>query len=83
MFTESLSLYTCSPLLRPSPHDFGGNISEDVIDEWEDGYNETEVSTVVRQGDIAAVKTGDDFPYYIAQLSCNPYFTSKEEKKWL
>ena len=79
--TESLSFSTCSHLLRLSSDDFGSNnVLEDVSDEFEDEYNETKASTLIRQGDITVVKTSDDFPCYLVQLSCNPYFTSKEEK---
>ena len=36
-------------------------------------------STVVRHRDIVVIETNDDFLYHFAQLTCNPYFTSKEE----
>ena len=48
-------------------------------DESEDEYHETEVSTVVRQGDIAAVKTSDDFPTHFNQATIPLY----QKKKWM
>ena len=48
-------------------------LDEEEQAEWEEEYIETEASKFIQEGDIAIIKTGDDYQYYLLKLTSNPY----------
>ena len=52
------------------------DLNEDEVDELENAkFMETEASKLIRNGDIAVIKTGDDHPYYLLKLLRDPFET--------
>ena len=52
------------------------DLSEDEVNELENAeLMETEASKLIREGDIAVIKTGDDHPYYLLKLLRDPFET--------
>ena len=50
------------------------DLNEDEVNEWqEEMFVETEAAKFIIKGDIAVIKTGDDHPYYLLQLTSSPY----------
>ena len=43
-------------------------------EEWE--WKETEAAQLIEKGDIAVIKTGDDYPYYLLKLTDPPFVTT-------
>lgn len=53
--------------------------SEDSDSESEDEiqYEETEASCIVKCSDVAVIRTGDKFPYYLVKLTKDPFCTNE------
>ena len=47
----------------------------DYFKEDSEYFSVTEASQLIKQSNIALIKTGDEHPYYFLKLSCNPYIT--------
>ena len=53
-----------------------GDLDEDEVRERdEEDYIESDASKVMVQGDIVVIKTSDDYPYYLLQLTDDPFET--------
>jgi len=50
---------------------------DEVRERDEEEYIESDASKVIAQGDIAVIKTADDYPYYLLQLIDNPFETKE------
>ena len=57
-----------------------GDLNEEEECEWDNIYKETEAAQYIEQGDLAVIKTGDDYPYYLLQVTSPPYETVSEVK---
>ena len=53
--------------------DEANELDEEEAEEWEEDYIETEASKFIQGGDIAVIKTGDDFQYYLFKLISTPF----------
>ena len=70
------SFSNCSDVNDPKWHVFSNTIDtgeDEFMDEYDNDFSgdtfiETEASLLVKQGDIAIVKTSDDYPYYLVKL---------------
>ena len=91
MYAECLLLEStfspCQQLITRKWHNFSTESSnEDPVsdsDESDDDemyFAETEACLLIKTDDIAVIKTGDDFPYYLLKLTCEPYTTEANEK---
>ena len=55
-----------------------GDLDEDedeVREREEEEYIESDASRVIAKGDIAVIKTSDEYPYYLLQLTKDPFET--------
>ena len=92
MYAECLLLEStfspCQQLITRKWHNFSTESSnEDPVSDSDDEsdhdemyFAETEASLLIKTDDIAVIKTGDDFPYYLLKLTCEPYTTEANEK---
>ena len=52
-------------------------MNDDEIKEFEEyGFYESEAAKTLREGDIAVIKTSNDYPYYLLKLSRDPFQTN-------
>ena len=53
-----------------------GDLDEDDLAERDsEEYMESDASKVIFQGHIVVIKTSDDYPYYLLQLTDDPFET--------
>lgn len=54
------------------------DLEEDEEKEWGEIFIETEASKYIQEGDVAVIKTGDDHPYYLLNLTSSVFHTEAE-----
>lgn len=49
-------------------------LNEDKLNEFENAdFTETEASILIKKGDIAVIKSQDDYPYYLLKMLKDPF----------
>lgn len=67
----------------PKLHDYqeqGHRDDNDFDENVEEDFLVTEASQMISRGDIAIVKTGNDYLYYLVKLTCDPCTTESDTK---